>query len=335
LRSMAPRLQTVQETVWTHLARELLCCSIQPSSETTPEHALASVSKKPSSSMGCSLIGQFWATSENAYSPEGAADALHHGKWGGLLTHKVLTGIKMPKERPSADDSFKCQKCSGDNFDIKECTLIERFIIFVTRKQKYRCSNCGHRFRHRRDSHSAPMDELTKHGESHSGNPPRQHAADRDFDSPAQPFSSIGRVPFDVFGELLISVGQSILRNIVLAVLERKFARANLRLELLRDGVEGHSFFTVDGTGSVTSWNRGAERMYGHREREVVGQHFSRFFTPEDTQTGSPLPRRPRSAARYRRYPAICCNRQFTTVGQSTRTGRSAKTAHAFSPKAC
>jgi hypothetical protein len=39
-------------------------------------------------------------------------------------------------------------------------------------------------------------------------------------------------------------------------VLKRKLARANLRLRLLSDGVKGHAFFTVGGTGLVTSWNR-------------------------------------------------------------------------------
>ena len=68
------------------------------------------------------------------------------------------------------------------------------------------------------------------------------------------------------------------------AFLDRKLARATLRLRLLLDGVKGHAFFTVDAAGSVTSWNRGAERLFGYEDCEVIGQHFSCLFTPEAIQ---------------------------------------------------
>src|SRR5678809_928836 len=37
-----------------------------------------------------------------------------------------------------------------------------------------------------------------------------------------------------------------------------------------------------------TSWNPGAERIKGYTAGEIVGQHFSRFFTPEDIEAGKP-----------------------------------------------
>jgi predicted nucleic-acid-binding Zn-ribbon protein len=46
------------------------------------------------------------------------------------------------------DSSLKCPKCGGDNFVVKKCTLLERLMIFVSRKRKYRCWNCSHAFRY-------------------------------------------------------------------------------------------------------------------------------------------------------------------------------------------
>jgi hypothetical protein len=46
------------------------------------------------------------------------------------------------------------------------------------------------------------------------------------------------------YGELLVSLGKALLRLRYLAILDRKLARANLRLRLLRDGIKGHAFFT-------------------------------------------------------------------------------------------
>ena len=65
-------------------------------------------------------------------------------------------------------------------------------------------------------------------------------------------------------------------------------AQTNLRLRLLLDGVKSHALFTVSGKGWVTSWNGGAERLFGYREADVIGQHFSNFFTSDDVAAGRP-----------------------------------------------
>jgi PAS domain S-box-containing protein len=46
----------------------------------------------------------------------------------------------------------------------------------------------------------------------------------------------------------------------------------------------------LDEAGHVSSWNPGAERIKGYRPDEILGEHFSRFYTPEDLETE--LPRR-------------------------------------------
>lgn len=91
-----------------------------------------------------------------------------------------------------------------------------------------------------------------------------------------------------IYGELLLSLGKAFLRQRYATILDRGLERANLRLRLSVDGVKDHALFTVDGTGLVTSWNLGAKRLFGYRGSDIIGQNFSRFFTPEDIQAGTP-----------------------------------------------
>ncbi len=53
------------------------------------------------------------------------------------------------------------------------------------------------------------------------------------------------------------------------------------RYRLLLEGVTDYAIFMLDANGFITSWNIGAERILGYREAEIIGQPFSRLFTPE------------------------------------------------------
>jgi PAS domain S-box-containing protein len=59
-------------------------------------------------------------------------------------------------------------------------------------------------------------------------------------------------------------------------------------LELLLDSLDDYAIFMLDPAGFVASWNAGAERIKGYKPVEILGQHFSRFFTPEDRAGGLP-----------------------------------------------
>src|SRR5918911_2535529 len=56
----------------------------------------------------------------------------------------------------------------------------------------------------------------------------------------------------------------------------------------LVQAVVDYAIYMLDPSGIVTSWNLGAERAKGYTEAEIVGQHFSRFFTEEDRAAGLP-----------------------------------------------
>lgn len=60
------------------------------------------------------------------------------------------------------------------------------------------------------------------------------------------------------------------------------------RLRLLIDSVRDYAIYTLDTEGYVRSWNRGAVRLKGYNAEEIVGQHFSRFYTPEDVAAAIP-----------------------------------------------
>ncbi|MBW4493448.1 MAG: PAS domain S-box protein [Oscillatoria princeps RMCB-10] len=53
-------------------------------------------------------------------------------------------------------------------------------------------------------------------------------------------------------------------------------------------GVKDYAIFTLDPSGRVATWNEGAERIKGYKAEEIIGQHFSRFYTGEDTAQGKP-----------------------------------------------
>jgi PAS domain S-box-containing protein len=60
------------------------------------------------------------------------------------------------------------------------------------------------------------------------------------------------------------------------------------QFRILVQGVTDYAIFMLDPEGRVTNWNAGAQRIKGYRPEEIVGQHFSRFYTPEDFDAGVP-----------------------------------------------
>ena len=71
---------------------------------------------------------------------------------------------------------------------------------------------------------------------------------------------------------------------------------AERHFRLLVQGVTDYAIFMLDPQGHVTNWNAGAQRIKGYTPEEIVGEHFSRFYTPEDREAG--LPQRALETAR-------------------------------------
>src|ERR1051326_7141358 len=58
--------------------------------------------------------------------------------------------------------------------------------------------------------------------------------------------------------------------------------------KLLVQSIVDYAIYMLDPKGFVTSWNAGAERIKGFQTEEIVGQHFSKFYTEEDREAGWP-----------------------------------------------
>ena len=57
---------------------------------------------------------------------------------------------------------------------------------------------------------------------------------------------------------------------------------------LLVEGVRDYAIYSLDPDGFVTTWNTGAQRIKGYTAEEIIGKHFSCFYTPEDVQSNHP-----------------------------------------------
>jgi PAS domain S-box-containing protein len=69
---------------------------------------------------------------------------------------------------------------------------------------------------------------------------------------------------------------------------QQALLEAERRFRILVQGVTDYAIYMLDADGRVTNWNAGAERIKGYSPEEIVGEHFSRFYTPEDLDVGVP-----------------------------------------------
>jgi PAS domain S-box-containing protein len=60
------------------------------------------------------------------------------------------------------------------------------------------------------------------------------------------------------------------------------------RFQILVQGVQDYAIYMLDPEGMVTNWNAGAQAIKGYTADEIVGRHFSLFYTPEDREAGAP-----------------------------------------------
>jgi two-component system CheB/CheR fusion protein len=92
---------------------------------------------------------------------------------------------------------------------------------------------------------------------------------------------------FTADGELTHILG------VITDVTSRKQAESALReseerLRLTMESVEDYAILTLDTEGRISSWNIGAERIFGYTEEEIRGQHTEIIFTPEDRAADAP-----------------------------------------------
>jgi PAS domain S-box-containing protein len=88
----------------------------------------------------------------------------------------------------------------------------------------------------------------------------------------------------------------------------RQHAEAELRTRaeeyrVLVEGIVGHALYMLDARGRISSWNTSARRIKGYTSEEIIGRHFSHFYTEEDRAGGKPAHGLD-TAAKHGRYEA-------------------------------
>ena len=102
------------------------------------------------------------------------------------------------------------------------------------------------------------------------------------------------RLPVELSLTSLRREGQVVGRvAVVRDISGRKQAEAALRaseerFRLLVEGVQDYAIYLLDPEGRIVTWNTGAERIKGYTAAEVLGQPFSRFFSPDEQARGTP-----------------------------------------------
>ncbi|MGY4532614.1 PAS domain S-box-containing protein [Pseudomonas sp. TE3786] len=69
---------------------------------------------------------------------------------------------------------------------------------------------------------------------------------------------------------------------------EESLKQSDRQFRILVEGVTDYALYMLDPTGVITNWNTGAQRIKGYTPQEIIGQHYSVFFGPEDVANGEP-----------------------------------------------
>lgn len=87
-------------------------------------------------------------------------------------------------------------------------------------------------------------------------------------------------------GEILYIIHKA--EDVTETVRQQLASESALQFRLLVEGVTDYAIYMLDPNGFVASWNAGAERIKGFKAEEILGQHFSRFYTDEDRKSNAP-----------------------------------------------
>lgn len=69
---------------------------------------------------------------------------------------------------------------------------------------------------------------------------------------------------------------------------EEVLRKSEEQFRLFVQGVQEYALFQLDPEGNIVSWNSGAQRLKGYGAEEIIGKHFSVFYSPEDVKSGKP-----------------------------------------------
>ncbi len=69
---------------------------------------------------------------------------------------------------------------------------------------------------------------------------------------------------------------------------DQQLRESEERFRLMVEGVKDYGLFLLGPAGHITGWNQAGERIFGYKGEEVIGKHFSCYYTPEEVKNGRP-----------------------------------------------
>ena len=70
-------------------------------------------------------------------------------------------------------------------------------------------------------------------------------------------------------------------------IMEKKYVLEKLHQRMIAE-IQDYAIILLDIDGTILSWNKGAEKIKGYKESEILGQNFRLFYMPQDRQNGLP-----------------------------------------------
>ena len=70
-------------------------------------------------------------------------------------------------------------------------------------------------------------------------------------------------------------------------IMEKKYVLEKLHQKMIAE-IQDYAIILLDIDGMILSWNKGAEKIKGYKESEILGQNFRLFYMPQDRQNGLP-----------------------------------------------
>ena len=70
-------------------------------------------------------------------------------------------------------------------------------------------------------------------------------------------------------------------------IMEKKYVLEKLHQKMIAE-IQDYAIILLDIDGTILSWNKGAEKIKGYKESEILGQNFRLFYMPQDRQNGLP-----------------------------------------------
>jgi len=101
-------------------------------------------------------------------------------------------------------------------------------------------------------------------------------------------FSSLHGEPPQYVVDWLAEVAQQLGKRIERIQSIEYLRKREEHLTQLVESVKDYAFYTLDLDGRITSWNIGAQKIKGYQEQEILGKHFSLFYTPQAIAANKP-----------------------------------------------